>query len=480
MKRKKILLCSDDITTTSGVAQMSKNIIVGLASDYDWVQLAASNLPPPGNAYDISKAVNEAAGIDDSHVILYPVKGYGNKFIMELILEQEKPDAIIIFTDPRFWKWFFKMEHIIHQKYGIPILYYSIWDNAPIPVWNKGAYASCNALMAINKQTHVIHKEVLKLDSSIKTVDLTINDNDIDIDKDTVILNYVPHGIDPGMYYPITKFDEDYDNYIKFKDSFFKMYDVNRVFFWNNRNITRKRSIDVLVSFKKFCDLINNSKSGYKSDNFLLLVHTNPFDPNGPNLIDVAKHLCSGAKIGFSTKKISNKELNYYYNLSDLTINIANAEGFGLSSAESLMSGTPVLSNVTGGLQDQMGFDFNHTKENLSNNIGLVTKCGKWAFPLFADSQNYEGSQETPFIQNDYISVENISKKLYEIVTQLNSNDLKERGLLGREYLLSNKGKMSIRYMCKGIKDTLYMAMKHYKKRDRIELIKIDNEIRLK
>ena len=131
---------------------MSKNIIVGLASDYDWVQLAASNLPPPGNAYDISKAVNEAAGIDDSHVILYPVKGYGNKFIMELILEQEKPDAIIIFTDPRFWKWFFKMEHIIHQKYGIPILYYSIWDNAPIPVWNKGAYASCNALMAINKQ----------------------------------------------------------------------------------------------------------------------------------------------------------------------------------------------------------------------------------------------------------------------------------------------------------------------------------------
>ena len=231
MKRKKILLCSDDITTTSGVAQMSKNIIVGLASDYDWVQLAASNLPPPGNAYDISKAVNEAAGIDDSHVILYPVKGYGNKFIMELILEQEKPDAIIIFTDPRFWKWFFKMEHIIHQKYGIPILYYSIWDNAPIPVWNKGAYASCNALMAINKQTHVIHKEVLKLDSSIKTVDLTINDNDIDIDKDTVILNYVPHGIDPGMYYPITKFDEDYDNYIKFKDSFFKMYDVNRVFF---------------------------------------------------------------------------------------------------------------------------------------------------------------------------------------------------------------------------------------------------------
>ena len=40
----------------------------------------------------------------------------------------------------------------------------------------------------------------------------------------------------------------------------------------------------------------------------------------------------------------------------DCTINISNNEGFGLSTAESLMAGTQIIVNVTGGLQDQCGF----------------------------------------------------------------------------------------------------------------------------
>ena len=49
-------------------------------------------------------------------------------------------------------------------------------------------------------------------------------------------------------------------------------------------------------------------------------------------------------------------EMNLIYNTSDITINIASNEGFGLATAESLMTGTPIIVNVTGGLQDQCGF----------------------------------------------------------------------------------------------------------------------------
>ena len=71
--------------------------------------------------------------------------------------------------------------------------------------------------------------------------------------------------------------------------------------------------------------------------------------------------MCPDLNIIFSTNKLSSQHLNYLYNIADLTINLASNEGFGLGTCESLMSGTPIVVNVTGGLQDQCGFKFrNH------------------------------------------------------------------------------------------------------------------------
>ena len=69
-------------------------------------------------------------------------------------MKVEKPDAILHFTDPRFWGWLYAMEHEIRQQ--IPILYYTIWDDLPFPHWNENAYESCDLLMAISKQTYNI------------------------------------------------------------------------------------------------------------------------------------------------------------------------------------------------------------------------------------------------------------------------------------------------------------------------------------
>ena len=79
-------------------------------------------------------------------------------------------------------------------------------------------------------------------------------------------------------------------------------------------------------------------------------------DQNGTDLIKVKEAICPDYDVRFSTARIDDEQLNYIYNLSDCTINIAGNEGFGLTTAESVMAETPIIVNVTGGLQDQCGF----------------------------------------------------------------------------------------------------------------------------
>ena len=56
----------------------------------------------------------------------------------------------------------------------------------------------------------------------------------------------------------------------------------------------------------------------------------------------------SNYKIIFSNQAVDVKRLNFYYNVSDVTVNIASNEGFGISWCESLHAGTPIINNVIG------------------------------------------------------------------------------------------------------------------------------------
>ena len=60
----------------------------------------------------------------------------------------------------------------------------------------------------------------------------------------------------------------------------------------------------------------------------------------------------------FHIKNYLIKNFVILYNIADVTINMASNEGFGLGTCESLMCGTPISVNVTGGLQDQCGFRY--------------------------------------------------------------------------------------------------------------------------
>ena len=145
-----------------------------------------------------------------------------------------------------------------------------------------------------------------------------------------------------------------------------------------------------------------------QADKCMLLLHTDPIDENGTNLPAVINALCPDYRVSFTNKRmLTTKELNYLYNLSDVTANIASNEGFGLSTAESLMAGTPIIVNVTGGLQDQCGFtkdngeyltEHDYTDNMQTNADRYFKEHGSWCTPVFPAVRTLQGSVPTPYI----------------------------------------------------------------------------------
>jgi glycosyltransferase involved in cell wall biosynthesis len=433
-QRKKIMLLSDDLRVHSGIGVMSREIVEQTAGIFNWVQVgAAVNHPEAGQVIDISGDVNTLAGIEDSSVKIYPQNGYGNSMLIRQLLEIEKPDAILHFTDPRYWIWLYQIEHEIRQK--IPMMFYTIWDDLPYPMYNKNFYKSDDGLFCISKQTYNIVKQVLGDDAKNKTI------------------TYLPHGIDHvKKYYPIADDDTAGQELLRsVKKEVMRDEDYDFVVFYNARNLRRKMTSDVLLAYNHFL----NKLSKKEADRCRILLHTAPIDDNGTDLTVVIRDVVPNVKAIFSNTRVEANVLNALYNLSDVTINLASNEGFGLGTCESMLAGTPILVNVTGGLQDQCGFtnddgeyldaerDFNYDWG--SNHDGRYRNHGEWAFPVFPTSRSLQGSPLTPYIFDDRASWEDAGDKLFELY-KMGRVERKRRGLLGREYAM-NDGMMTAEKM---------------------------------
>ena len=391
MIKKKGLLLSDDLRMNSGVATMSKELVLGTVKAYDWVQIAgAIQHPDKGKVINLDAASAQISGVPDAKVTIYPVDGYGNEEILFSIIEREKPDFLMHFTDPRFWGWLYALERQLRSK--MPLTYLNIWDDIPYPMYNRPYYESCDLLMSISKQTYNINKWVLGPDK-VCTID----------SKDTAnktVLHYVPHGINSKMFHPIPSDDEVLK---KRRKELFNNKNYNFVIFYNSRNVQRKRTSNIILAYRAFCD--NLSKEDAKK--CALVLHTEVRQDAGTDLIAVKEALCPEYDVIFSTAKYPPEDLNILYNLADITINLSSNEGFGLSTAESIMAGTPIITSVTGGLQDQIGqvkddgspieFDLNFG----SNNVGKYRKHGIWAYPCYPPVQCIQGSIPTPYIFDD-------------------------------------------------------------------------------
>ena len=349
-KKKKILLLADDFRLPSGIGTISREIIFNTVRHYDWVQLGgALKHPEAGQAFDLSAQIAQETGIEDASVKIIPWNGYGDRNILMAIINNERPDAIFHFTDPRYWTWLYAIEHEIKTTFNIPIIYYSIWDDLPYPMWNAPFYASCDLIMGISKQSDNIHREVLTQNGfDVVNYDST-QSVPLDVKWNQIVTGYVPHGLNHNTFKPLPADDETrkrvYEN-IKTK------HGVDFVVFWNNRNIRRKQPGDVILAFKTFVDSLPKDQK----QRVALLMHTQIVDENGTDLRAIFKTLAPDCKILFSEQKLSHAELNAMYNVADVVVNIGSNEGWGLSSTEAILSGTPIINNVTGGLQDQCGF----------------------------------------------------------------------------------------------------------------------------
>ena len=460
MAKKKILLLSDDLRLSSGVGTMSKEIVFGTLHKYDWFQIgAAIDHPESGKMVDLSEQVKKDVrpDVEDPYLRILPFNGYGNQDTLREILKHEQPDAIMIYTDPRFWDWLFHMEHEIRQK--IPIFYYNIWDDLPYPMWNEPFYESVDLLMNISKQTNNIVKNV-RQEMPVKDWQCT----------------YVPHGINEHNFFPIREGHEQHEEMDKWWIENTGSSDLDFVVFYNNRNIRRKQPADIILSFKTFCDMLPKEQS----DRCMLLMHTQPKDPNGTDLPEIVKQLASNYRVAFSSKKLDSNKLNWMYNKASLTINIASNEGFGLGTCESLMAGTPILVNVTGGLQDQCGFkkedgsyltEDDYTTEWGSNHDGRYKEHGEWAFPVFPTNRSIQGSIPTPYIFDDRASFEDVAKKLKEVYDV--RHELDDRGMKGHEFVTDEKIGMTAKHMCDRFIKDMENAWDNFEPRKKFEIYKV-------
>jgi len=456
--RKKILLLCDDIRMHSGIGNMGKEIVLGSAHHFNWVNLgAALKHPEEGKAFDLSNQVNQEVGIDDSYVRLIPSTGYGDAKKIRELIAVENPDAILIFTDPRYWTWLFEIEREIRSK--IPIFWLNIWDDYPAPLYNKPYYESVDVLMAISKQTKNINEIVLGEKASEK------------------IIEYVPHGINTKHYFPIKQDHEDYDKLVEFKKAVLQDKDIEFVLFYNSRNIRRKSTADTILAYRIFCDNIGKEKA----KKCALILHTDPKDQHGTDLRAVREAFCDPEYVNvfFSSDKIPVAQLNLLYNLADATILLSSNEGWGLSLTESLVTATPIIGNVTGGMQDQMRFEkdgkwVDFTPDFPSNHRGTIKECGEWAIPVFPSNRSVAGSIPTPYIFDDRCSPEDAA----EAIEKMYSYTKEEREKIGRagyEWALGNEANMTAEKMSNRVIEVLDKGFENFIPRASFDFFTIED-----
>ena len=379
MSKKTILVLSDHPLSPSGVGTQTRYFIESLLKTgrYRFICLGGAI-----KHSDYNPVKTEEWGED---WIIYPVDGYGTADSVRSIMRTEKPDLMWFMTDPRFWAWLWEIDDEIRSC--MPMLYYHVWDNYPYPNYNRPFYMSNDHIACISKVTYDI----------VKTV------------SPEVEASYIPHAVDPNVFRKVPEESVEH-----FKNTSLPQTKDKFVFFWNNRNARRKQSGSLIYWFKKFLDKVGHDKAS-------LIMHTDIKDMHGQDLSAIIANLgLTNGEVIFSTQKVPPQQLSMLYNIADCTINISDAEGFGLATLESLSCETPIIVTMTGGLQEQ------------------VTDGEKWfGVGLEPSSKAVIGSQEIPYIYEDRLNEDDVVDGMYKIYS-MSKAERRELGLQGRAHVEKN------------------------------------------
>jgi len=280
------------------------------------------------------------------------------------VMAKERPDVLWYMTDPRFYEWLWEIENEVRAN--MPMVYYHVWDNFPAPHFNGRYYRSTDEIVCISKVTYECVKQV-------------VPDN-------LEAIRYLPHAVHNDIFRPLTSTTEEREVVKRVRNDIISVSENFRspdkkLFFWNSRNARRKQSGTLIWWFKEWLDKVGHDKA-------TLLMHTDARDPHGQDLPHIIQHLgVDDGQVLLSTNKVQPRELAAMYNACDYTLGISDAEGFGLSTLESLSCGTPIIVNMTGGLQEQ------------------VTDGKNWfGWGIQPSSKAVIGSLQVPYIYEDRIS----------------------------------------------------------------------------
>ena len=233
---------------------------------------------------------------------------------------------------------------------------------------------------------------------------------------------------------------------LKYRKEFLNIKDnkeVDFVLFFNSRNIRRKQIPDAMMAFRSFLDSLPKEKA----DKCRFILHTEGSTDAGTDLYAVKEYLFDEnyeKNIVFSHSKLPRQHLNYLYNIADVQILLTSNEGWGLTITEAVLAGTPIIANVTGGMQDQMRFVdengkwFTPSADVPSNHRGTYKEHGEWAFPVYPTSRSIQGSPPTPYIYDDRCKWEDAEARIKECY-ELGRAELKRRGKVGREWFLGDE-----------------------------------------
>ena len=185
----------------------------------------------------------------------------------------------------------------------------------------------------------------------------------------------------------------------------------------------------------------------------------------------------------------TDEDMNYIFNSCDVYINMASNEGFGLGSLEALTVGTPIVVNVTGGLQDQCGFkkkvwtkaedgtmsseDVYLTAEDYvelkSNHKGEYKEHGEWVKPVFPSNISCQGSPMTPYIFDDRCSFEDAGEALLGWYKE--GPEERERcGEVGRQWVFGDDARMTAKHLAESFIKNIETTFENWKPREKYTL----------
>ena len=373
----KIFTLSDNPMFASGVGTQTRYFCEALVKSGKFSIFSIGGQATPVKEEKVYKIMDDW--------FMLPVQGFGNRELLQTLMRRNKPDIIWFMTDPRFWEWLWLQDREIRTF--VPMVYYHVWDNYPVPYFNKPFYESNDYIFNMSKVTQDIVEKV----------------------SPEIPSKYIPLVVDNNIF---KKLPEEEVN--KFVENSIPRVKNKFVIFWNNRNGQRKLAATLLYWYKDFIKQIG------RDDKTVLIMNTNPKDEVGTDLDAVIHEL--GLNLGqvliSPGQQLSMEDLAVLYNVADVTVNISHSEGFGLGTLESLSCETPIIVNKTGGLQEQV--------VDGVNGYGLE--------PI---SKIVVGSLTVPYIYQDYCSKEDFIQSLMKLYT-MPKEEREVMGKAGREYVLEN------------------------------------------